>query len=134
MPQVTVKEDLTNAQAAGWIDSDGCLQLKNFGLCQKYPQILYAFAKRWGGHVRRMSNADAYTWQICEKELRDVFAADVFPFLLEKYDQGQIIINSASETAEADNIRLSSLKGHQLGRITVKEGMTLDFDAIFERG
>lgn len=101
--QVEVLQPLTDCQAAGWVDSDGCIQLDCYGVAQKYPQILHAFRKAYGGTVTVARDPEGkyplWVWRIgANTKEGKAFAARVFPRLIEKCDQGRIVLSSTVGT------------------------------------
>ena len=120
--QVDVPQDITAQQAAGWMDSDGCVALsregqKAYTVAQKYPQILHAFQRTYGGTVRqaRIGKYSLWGWRL-KAAGTDEFLQDVAPWSVEKHEQFRIVANSTPATRAADLARLKQLKGHQVGR------------------
>lgn len=111
---------ITPAFAAGFVDSDGCLHLssngsKIYSIFQKYRAICDAFQAKFGGSVRNNPNpyGDFFVWSLRKADVQ-AFEQQVFPFLIEKYKQGEILLQTTRQSTAVDRQRLAKLKGGRL--------------------
>ena len=116
-PHVPIPDDvqLSSAYAAGFFDGDGCISVagKNghhHTIGQKYRPILDLFQKKYGGSICFKKSSNNYQWCLCSggKE----FLQDIYPHLILKKPQAEIVINMQNGEAPAIKERLRELKGN----------------------
>lgn len=104
----------TDPFLAGFADAEMSLQIKssksaNVSIPQITRGILEVFRDRFGGSI--VVEAQVFRWQLRVFNDVKIFLENIRPWLFEKLDQADLILNMTESTWKADKVRLDLQKG-----------------------
>jgi hypothetical protein len=113
-----ITEQLPLPYIAGMVDSDGCLGAiikgtQRHSVGQKYSAICNALRNQFGGSVTPNTiHGTVFVWQVGGANAVSFLNA-IFPYLIEKRQQAEIINSLDTNDAKTVLARLQKLKGNQ---------------------
>ena len=121
IPHPTIEDVLPVAYFSGIFDAEGSVTLTQMGsvgckIEQKYRAVCDAAARQFrcaAGSVSEPGDPNAcFKWQVSADNCR-AFLAAIKPFMIEKLEMAEIVLNSSKATIEADKAKLARLVGNQ---------------------
>ena len=125
IPHVVTQEFISIPYMAGFFDAEGCVCLrkdcKGVLVCvgQKYPAILQAAQRTFGGTVSTSTKREISNWCL-GKGAKD-FLGQIRPFLVEKGEQVDLVLNVTSENLARTRVALRSLKANSKKAAAIAE-------------
>ena len=120
-PHTVIEDVLPSAYFSGMFDAEGSVTLTQMGsvackIEQKYRAVCDAAARQFTCAARSVcepgdSNA-CFKWQVSSDNCR-AFLTAIRPFMIEKLEIADIILNSSKATIVADRAKLALLTGNQ---------------------
>ncbi len=121
IPHTVIEDVLPVAYFSGMFDAEGSVTLTQMGsvackIEQKYRAVCDAAARQFtcaAGSVSEPVDPDAcFKWQVSSDNCR-AFLTAIRPFMIEKREIANVVLNSSKATIEADKAKLALLVGNQ---------------------
>lgn len=138
LPQAVPEAPLHDAYVAGFMDADGCICLladgkRVYSASQRWPFICEALKRKYGGKISRSPPRpprvpnEQWHWILSNHARQEVFEERVFPLMIGKWPQAQIILDSHPGSIVESERRLSTVKGRVLlRRVPLEDGEEVD--------